>query len=52
MHTTIFNASAQDVLNSQRNKKWCTCTAHQLQILVSFVDCYFSEALRTKHFTV
>jgi len=34
-------------IKSLQNKKWCTCTAHQLRILVSFDDCYFSEVLHS-----
>jgi len=34
MHATMFNTFAPDVLNYLQNKKMCTCTAHQLQILV------------------
>jgi len=33
-HSTMFNTFAPDVLNSLQNKKTCTCTVHQLQILV------------------
>jgi len=29
-HANMFKIFAPDVLNSSQNKKWCTCTAHQL----------------------
>jgi len=36
MHATMFNTFAPDVLNSLQNKNMCTCTVHQLRILVYF----------------
>jgi len=35
-HATTFNTFAPDVLNSLQNNIRCTCTVHQLWILVSF----------------
>jgi len=52
MHANMVKTFAPDLLNSLQNKKWCTYTGHQVQILVLFDDCYFSKALRTVHFTV
>jgi len=36
MHATMFNTFSPNVLNSLQNKKMkmCTCTVHQIQILV------------------
>jgi len=50
-HATMLNSSSQNVLIFYRTDG-NGATVHQLGILVPFHDCYFTEALRTVHFTV
>jgi len=50
-HATVLITFAPDLLNSLQNEKGAS-TVHQQQTLVSFDNCWFSEALRTVHFSL